>query len=186
MEDLRIRTTGYGSIESKRARSKRTCVRCGSTDLSFSGKIFCRCRTCGKIMSRRRKINREENKTSKILDHIKMRYDDVRKLNIKVGNRNVGKVIGKTFVTFREESKGHYVRKYDGFGITEKVLLRLKDMGVQQIKIIFKRLDGREELYQTDADKWTTYGKRENLGKFEKQVFLPKDLFRLIGGDKFG
>lgn len=102
------------------------------------------------------------------------------KLSIKVNGekRTVGVIDGNKFITQR--NKEHWVKKYNGIGIAKDALDKLiNDFGIREIKVIYNRTDGTQEVWTTTPKEWKNKGVLDRLGGFEEQVFLSKNKFNL-------
>jgi len=158
---MRIQTTGEGSIYLKIKRSQRICDKCGSTNIIYN-KMYAKCDDCGNLMPKRLK---------------KFKTRGVKKLpfssevkHIKYDGRIRGIIHGDKYITQR--NKVHFVRKYAGFGISEKIFdILLKK--VKTIAIIYTKEDGTQEVYYSDIKTWIERGVSDKLGMYERQIFLP-------------
>lgn len=96
---------------------------------------------------------------------------------------HLGKKIGtlrndKVFITYR--SKEHLFRKYDGFGLSYKVLLDLRKQDCRQIVIIYD--DGSEQVkYVTNPNNFMEHGTLHAFKRNDWQRVLPRKYFKKNG-----
>lgn len=76
---------------------------------------------------------------------------------IKLFNRNIGKVIPtkSAFFTYRQEK--HWFKKFKGFGMNKKVLLDLSDRGIEEIWLFYLR-KGVTSLWKAPIKTWIEKG----------------------------
>ena len=72
-----------------------------------------------------------------------------------------GKTVGvikpdRTYISHR--NKNHFFRKYNGFGLSAGVIEILKKYDVDIVKIIYTKVDGTQEVYITNLDKFYKFG----------------------------
>ena len=100
------------------------------------------------------------------------------KRKVKVG----GKIVGLLYdekgrqIYQTERDKEGFVRKYAGFGITNKLfneVVRYSDL----IRIRYHKQDGTQEIYEVCPMVWLEKGVVDQLGGFEEQIFLGKSDF---------
>lgn len=100
-----------------------------------------------------------------------MKMDCRRRVKITYKGRNVGVIVGDTFETIRKPE--HYMRKYQGFGISEKVLMYLERVRIEKIRIIYEGKRGRKVYNPT-----VTQFKHSKLvqvdGVDDRQFFVPE------------
>lgn len=90
--------------------------------------------------------------------------------------RTIGRINDETFV--KRVSKQHFCRKYSGFGINYEAFKKyLRDGDVLDIKVIYEREDGTEEVLVSSLQTWVKHGEVDQLGSFPKQIFLAKQDF---------
>ena len=83
---------------------------------------------------------------------------------------------GKTFIKTVE--KEHFCRKHQGFGINYQLFKnRLKKDDIEEIKVIYTKEDGTEEVYIASLTTWLKKGTVDKLGSFPKQIFLSESGF---------
>lgn len=89
----------------------------------------------------------------------------------------------KRFV--KRVSKEHFVRKYQGFGIHHEVFKQRILKEVDEIRVIYEREDGGEDMFIAKTPTWQRHGVVDRLGDFEEQIFLAKGDFdkRVIDGE---
>lgn len=63
---------------------------------------------------------------------------------LEIEGRKAGRVLGKVFVTDRKPQ--HFMRMYQGFGISDQVLQSLKASGVEQVHINYKGKTGDKKF----------------------------------------
>jgi hypothetical protein len=80
-----------------------------------------------------------------------------------------GTIDGDTF-TRKVTREKHYVWKYKGYGLDALEVERLHNAGVVHIRIV-ERITHTE--YITTVSEWLENGTRDQLGKFEPQIFFP-------------
>jgi len=91
-----------------------------------------------------------------------------------------GEIIGNVYETWRynDEKKHHFFRKYQGFGISKKVLEHLNLAGVKIVRIIF--MGAKKTIYVTPLEsfinsnkKWTFEDKFNRFGgQPDEQLFV--------------
>lgn len=168
----RLAETGLGSILSKQNRSQRTCIKCGSTNLTYPSKYYCLCGECGYRDTKRKKISKEKNMTTL--------GQEEREIPVSYGNRNIGVIRGNRYISHRD--KTHFVKKYIAFGITTEIFDYLLTENVKEIVIIYTKVDKTQEVYYSDVEIWKTFAIKDKLGGFEEQMFLDRKYMKRVGG----
>jgi len=139
----------------------RMCNLCGSDDIKYD-KFYAICNDCGNLMPKYIKMPSNESGKLPI---------DYEPEKVKYEGRVVGVIAGDRYITKR--NKIHYVRKYAGFGISEKIFNFIKRK-VYKIAIIYDSGDGKQEIYYSDIKIWERFGKVEQLSELhDRQIFLP-------------
>ena len=81
---------------------------------------------------------------------------------VKVGGKIVGHIAKYknrvVYVTYRNPE--HFFRKYEGFGISEAILRKLKDMNIKFILILYKDETGVVRHLLSRVDDWFEHGHR--------------------------
>lgn len=98
-----------------------------------------------------------------------------------------GKTVGRInhsgdetfYVTRRDAST--YMRKYNGFGITERLLQYLRDKGVESVKVIYDREGGSQMVYLSKLSDWFEKGVTDDVGH-GRQVFMSEGKFEEVLG----
>ena len=80
-----------------------------------------------------------------------------------------GKIDGDTF-TRKVTRSAHYVWKHKGYGLDALEVERLHSAGIVHMRFV-ERDTGNE--YITTVTEFLEHGVRDQLGKFEPQIFLP-------------
>jgi len=84
-------------------------------------------------------------------------------------DRNVGDIIDGEFVTYRTSK--HFMRKYQGFGISDEVLKILTEQNIKVITIIYDGVRGKI-IYRARIRQFTDSPKTH--------VFMDTDLQRFV------
>ena len=87
---------------------------------------------------------------------------------IKHNNKVVGVVDGKVYL--KKCKKEHFMIKYHGFGISDKVLNKLKEIGVDTVAIVYDGMRG-EKRYSSKLSDWLNSTKTSEY-EGDKQSFL--------------
>lgn len=94
----------------------------------------------------------------------------------RVNGKEVGKYSDEKKVYFKYDiASKHFMRKYQGYGITAEVIEELKKLGCTRVTIIEQRADGTEWIYRSAFPLWLQVAVVASEGGFEKQHFLRKD-----------
>ena len=103
--------------------------------------------------------------------------------SVEFNSKKVGNIVTrkkKLYVTDRDKTT--FVNKYSGFGISKELLEKLQET-VDLIIVRYTKEDGSQEIYQVPPSYWLEEGKVDQLGQFEKQVFIGiDDLIKVEGG----
>lgn len=81
----------------------------------------------------------------------------------------VGIVEDKVYTTYRYPH--HFMIKFKGFGISYRALLRIKELGVETIKIIYKARGGDNIEYEFTLDEYMN-SELEYVDKGDLQKFI--------------
>ncbi len=100
-------------------------------------------------------------------------YQHSKSKSNKLARRSSGEVNGKiegdTF-TRKVTRKTHFVWKYKGYGLDALEVERLHEAGICHMRFVER--DTQTE-YITTVSEFLEHGVRDQLGKFEPQIFLP-------------
>lgn len=96
---------------------------------------------------------------------------------VQIGKLNHG---ADKFVMEKHEKDGHFVRKYDGFGINLEIFKDKILNEVGEILIRYFRKDGSVELYKSHPKDWVQYGTKDKLGA-DEQIFYSKAQMTFVG-----
>lgn len=92
----------------------------------------------------------------------------------KVNGKEVGKFSEEKKVYFKYDiASKHFMRKYQGYGISEEVIDELKKLNCARVTIIEQRVDGTEWVHRSAFQLWLHVATIASEGGFEKQHFLP-------------
>ena len=82
----------------------------------------------------------------------------------------LGQIINGTFI--KKVNKTHFMRKFQGFGVSKRALAELQARRVKKIMTIYQREDGKEEIWVADLDKYLNSEKEWVFEENDKQNFL--------------
>uniref|UniRef100_A0A7J3JQH0 Uncharacterized protein n=1 Tax=Ignisphaera aggregans TaxID=334771 RepID=A0A7J3JQH0_9CREN len=81
-------------------------------------------------------------------------------------------VMGKIYVTYRQKNE-HLYRKWSSIGISRDVIIKLMNLGVQRILVVFK---DTSEIYMTTPQKYLHEGRNLWFNyESDSQLHLPID-----------
>lgn len=104
-------------------------------------------------------------------------------MEIYLDGKLVGRAVGDVYITKRR--KEHYFRKFNGFGISKRILDELNSRGIYRIIIIYKNEDSSEILLKSDVMQWLFNGIEwvdTSEGYEDLQLVLPVIEMEIEGG----
>ena len=99
---------------------------------------------------------------------------EMRGNQLRLGGRRIGWITTlisgeRVFISPRTRKK-HYMKIYEGFGLSKAVFDFLKKHDFTQIQLRI----GKSETLISDVSAWEEHGIHSQFEPFEKQVFLPE------------
>lgn len=98
------------------------------------------------------------------------------KLRHLTGVRDLGRIVDNVFHMKPKKKSKHLFRKANAWGINDKLLRFLVDMGIDKIVFLEKE---DNVVFSATPDTWHKHGTRLSFGKegYELQCFLKSELF---------
>ncbi|MGD9382114.1 MAG: hypothetical protein PVI03_06680 [Candidatus Thorarchaeota archaeon] len=97
----------------------------------------------------------------------------------------MGEIEQDTYVTHRK--KNHFMRKFQGFGISEKVISLLRARGVKKVRIMYWG-ERQNDVFECPLDDYDnsvlTYDYSGRLAKGDRQKFVPLNSMALVKREK--
>ena len=95
--------------------------------------------------------------------------------------KDVGLIRSDGLVFMKIVYPQHIFRKFNGVGISEGLIDELKERGVVQIRIVYKKGNNEEEIYRVSIDEWIKEGipytniekGRDGKTIIDEQLILP-------------
>jgi glycerol dehydrogenase-like iron-containing ADH family enzyme len=89
--------------------------------------------------------------------------------SLTFGKRKVGEMDGDTFYTIRKPE--HYMKIFQGYGVSEKVLNFIEKKGVEKIVIVYKGTRG-SKVFNSTVKEFKESSKEFTFNGSDKQKFL--------------